>query len=195
MKRKLLILSVLAICIATLAGGSWAYFTASETAHNVITSANVDIDLMEKIPNDDGSLSDFPTNGITGVMPGTDVDKIVYVDNVGDGRAWIRVKTEISIVSSDGRPLPTEVSIGNNTISVVTPNTLSGWSKHTDGYYYYRSSVNPGSSTERFIETVSIASQAGNEYQNCTVYLTVTAQAVQTANNDTDPKSAQGWPS
>ena len=37
MKRKLLIVSVVAICIAILAAGSLAYFTAEGKAHNVIT--------------------------------------------------------------------------------------------------------------------------------------------------------------
>ena len=45
MKRKLLILSVLAICVAIVAAGTLAYFTAEDTAHNVITSGGVDIEL------------------------------------------------------------------------------------------------------------------------------------------------------
>ena len=41
MKRKLLLLSVLAICVATLAAGTLAYFSADGTARNVITTGNV----------------------------------------------------------------------------------------------------------------------------------------------------------
>ena len=40
MKRKLLLLSVLAICVATLAAGTLAYFSADGTARNVITTGN-----------------------------------------------------------------------------------------------------------------------------------------------------------
>ena len=47
MKRKLLILSVLAICVAIVAAGTLAYFTAEDTAHNVITTGGVDIELKE----------------------------------------------------------------------------------------------------------------------------------------------------
>ena len=41
MKRKILILSVLAICIATFAAGTIAFFTAEGKAHNVITTGGV----------------------------------------------------------------------------------------------------------------------------------------------------------
>ena len=46
MKRKLLILSVLAICLSTLAAGTLAYFTAEGKAHNVITTGGVHIALI-----------------------------------------------------------------------------------------------------------------------------------------------------
>ena len=38
MKKKMFVLAALAIILATLAGGTLAYFTGSETAHNVITT-------------------------------------------------------------------------------------------------------------------------------------------------------------
>ena len=47
MKRKILILSVLAILLAILAANTLAYFTADTAAHNVITTGNVDIALNE----------------------------------------------------------------------------------------------------------------------------------------------------
>ena len=47
MKRKLLILSVLAICIASLATGTIAFFTSEDKAHNVITTGSVEITVQE----------------------------------------------------------------------------------------------------------------------------------------------------
>ena len=47
MKRKFLILSVLAILVAILAANTLAYFTADTKAHNVITSGGVNIVLNE----------------------------------------------------------------------------------------------------------------------------------------------------
>ena len=47
MKRRISILSVLVICLATLAAGTIAYFTAEEKAHNVITTGGVKIAVRE----------------------------------------------------------------------------------------------------------------------------------------------------
>ena len=47
MKRKLLIFSVLAICVAILAAGTIAFFNAEGKAHNVITTGGVGIAVQE----------------------------------------------------------------------------------------------------------------------------------------------------
>lgn len=43
MKRKFLILSVLALCFSLFAAETIAYFTADSKAHNVITTGGVQI--------------------------------------------------------------------------------------------------------------------------------------------------------
>ena len=69
MKRKLLLLSVLAICVATLAAGTLAYFSADGTARNVITTGNVSIAVEEWADADKTQ----PFEDLTGIMPGTTV--------------------------------------------------------------------------------------------------------------------------
>lgn len=202
MKRKLLILSILAICVATLAAGSLAYFTAEETAHNVITTGSVNVRLIEKTQLADGTVADFPQEGISGVMPGTEASKIVFARNTGEAEAWIRIRMEMSVVSAEGEPLDAELVLDGQTIPLVIPNVKEGWILGDDGYYYYRKPVSAGAETENFMETVTFAPQMGNEYRNCTVTLTITVQAVQTANNPKDPAQyadeavlqARGWP-
>lgn len=77
MKRKILILSVLAICIATLAAGTIAFFTAEGKAHNVITTGGVEIAVQEWA--DDEKTKPF--ENLSGVMPNTTVTKIAEVEN------------------------------------------------------------------------------------------------------------------
>lgn len=198
MKRKLLILSVLLICAATVTVGTLAFFTAEDTAHNVITSGGVNIRLVEKTKGEDGVLIDFPDGGLTGIMPGTEASKIVSVQNTGASEAWIRVTMELEILSADGNPLPNELQVDGMMVAAVTPNVEQDWLDGGDGYYYYRYPVAPEDSTANFLETVRFAPEMGNEYQDCTVLLTVSAQAVQTANNpipaDGDVRDVTGWP-
>ncbi|MEI3100614.1 MAG: hypothetical protein V8T45_01915 [Oscillospiraceae bacterium] len=67
MKKKLLVLSLIVICIAILAAGTLAYFTGGVTAHNVITTGGVSVELIETT---DGNRP-FPAQGVSGSCPGT----------------------------------------------------------------------------------------------------------------------------
>lgn len=202
MKRKILILSVLVICFAILAAGSLAYFTAEDTAHNVITSGGVNIQIIESTAGANGALVEFPAEGLTGIMPGSEVSKIVSVKNTGEAETWIRIKLGVSIISADGSELSDNIERGGEKIPVVIPNVKDGWLAGDDGYYYYCSPVAPDTVTANLLDTVAFAPEMGNEYQNCTITLTVSAQAVQTAHNPENPAEygdnavmqAKGWP-
>lgn len=188
MKKKLFALAVVTICFASCVGSTWAYFTAKGTAHNVITMNSIGITIIE----DGKATVDAPNECITDVMPGTSVSKIVTVKNSGTGDAWIRLKVEPSIADADGKPMSTTLSDGT---SVMTYTIGDDWHKGADGYYYYDEIVSAEKSTGVFFDGIGFAAKMGNEYQNCTANLTITAQAVQAANNGTSAETAKGWPS
>ena len=181
MKRKLLILSVLAICVAMLAGGTLAFFTSEDKAHNVITTGGVEITLQEWA--DEAKTTPF--KDLTGVMPNTTVTKIAEIRNTGASDAWVRVKVEKNIrLQGDGTPDTGLVEIKCNTVD---------WTEK-DGYYYYNKILKPGEVTAPIFTAVSFAADMGDEYQNAAATVDVFAQAVQTANNGDTVMTAQGWP-
>ena len=181
MKRKLLILSVLVICIATLAVGTLAYFTSEGTAHNVITTGGVEIAVQEWA--DEGRQTPF--EDLTGIMPGMTVTKIAEIRNTGASEAWVRVKVEKNFkLQGEGTPDTSLVELTLNT---------TDW-KEKDGYYYYTKALKPGEVTAPIFTAVTFKPDMGNEYQNATATVDVFAQAVQTANNGATVLDAQGWP-
>lgn len=182
MKRKILILSVLAILLAILAANTLAYFTADTTAHNVITTGNVDIALNEWA--NEARTEKFEDK--TGVMPGAEVTKIVEVENVGTGTAWVRVQVVLDVYAEGGKEQlpPDPVTLDFNE---------TDWT-YQDGYYYYNKPLAPGETTEPLFTSVSFDDQMGNVYQNSTAHVDVNAYAVQSANNGEDVLSANGWP-
>lgn len=182
MKRKVLILSVLAILIAILAANTLAYFTADTKAHNVITSGGVSIKLNEWA--NEARTEKFEDK--TGVMPGAEVTKIVEVENVGTGTAWVRVQVVRDVYAEGGKEQlpPDPVTLDFNE---------TDWT-YQDGYYYYNKPLAPGETTEPLFTSVSFDDQMGNEYQNSTAHVDVNAYAVQSANNGEDVLSANGWP-
>lgn len=187
MKKKILFIAAVVVCIAIAAAGTLAYFTSERTAHNVITTGKIDIEVIEKTLDEDGTLIDWPETGITGAMPGTEVVKQVRVKNVATAEAWVRVKLGAQITNPAGETLKQEGAIDY-------PIASTSWVKGADGYYYYTEKLAPGAETANLIEKVIFAPGMGNEYQNCTVVLTVTAEAVQVAHNGETVMEAAGWP-
>lgn len=182
MKRKLLILSVLAICIATLAAGTLAYFTSEGKAHNVITTGGVEITVQEWADEEKTK----PFEDVTGIMPGMTVTKIAEIKNTGASDAWVRVKVEKNIkLQGEGTPDTALVELNLN---------LTDWTLGEDGYLYYNKALKPGEVTAPIFTAVTFKADMGNEYQNATATVDVSAQAVQTANNGDTVMDAKGWP-
>lgn len=182
MKRKLFIFSILVICVATLAAGSLAYFNAEDKAHNVITSAEVKIELREWAD----AQKQTPFADLQGILPNMSVTKIAEVKNTGTATAWIRVKVTKAIeLAREGVPDLALLELDLNT---------TDWTLGEDGWLYYNESVEPGELTAPIFTTVTFNKAMGNEYQDATATVDVAAQAVQTANNGDSARSALGWP-
>ena len=181
MKKKLLILSLAAICLAITAIGTLAYFTSEGTAHNVITTGGVEIAVQEWADED----KQTPFEDLEGIMPGMTVTKIAEIKNTGASDAWVRVKVEKNIqLQGEGKPDTGLVELTLNT---------ADWTEK-DGYYYYTKVLKPGEVTAPIFTAVTFKPDMGNEYQKATATVNVSAQAVQTANNGATVMDAQGWP-
>lgn len=191
MKRKLSILSILAIVLATLTTGTLAYYSSKTVTHNVITSGGVDITLVEWA-NEDRTE---PFTDLTDIMPGACVTKIPEIHNTGFAAVWIRAKVDTKIRASD----KTELSNKKDETELVGFELLeNGWLNGNDGYYYYDQSVEPGEKTAPIFDTVCFDRSMGNAYQNCTATVTIYAQAVQSDNNPIPVGGSvadiKGWP-
>ena len=214
MKRKLVLSSALVLLVALMAWSTWAYFTTSARTTNVITTGTINITLNEMtIDAVTGETVPYPSEPITGIMPGVPVSKIVSVTNdnaASAGEAWVRVRVDTTIISGedlDGNgekddPLPTTFTHGQDTLDavVIEYNTTAAdakWIPYTvtekdaDGrdqeitYYYYKTPLAKGEATSALFSTVKLNEFLTNDYQGCTVNIVVSAQAVQVKNNNT----------
>lgn len=183
MKRKLLIVSVVAICIAILAAGSLAYFTAEGKAHNVITTGGVEIELKEWADED---MTIPYSKESVGVMPGTKVTKIVQVKNTGASDAWVRVKVE--------KKIERKTEVGEIDPNLVELDLDTEKWEYKDGFYYYKEALKPNDKTTPILRSVEFKPAMDNVYQNAQISVDISAQAVQTANNGDTVMQAAGWP-
>lgn len=195
MKNKLLVLGAMVCLIAILAAGTLAYFTTNAVVHNVITTGEIDISLVEKGPVGSTPLPDGGFS-VSGVMPDSKIQKEIAVKNETGEPAWIRVKLECTIVSKDGRVM--ETTLGETAlIDYVYPdNFAENWVQEGD-FYYYKKPLAGNQTTTLLIEEVAIAPEMNNPYQECTVTVNVKAYAVQSKNNTPesgDVLDIKGWP-
>lgn len=183
-KKKVFLMAAIVCCIALVAAGTLAYFTAEETAFNVITTGKLAMDLHDETT---GGV-DFPANGIDNVMPGNVVDKIVYVENTGSVDFYTRISLEKIIEAAEG--VETELDFDKITLNINTKD----WTEK-GGYYYYNGVVKPGEKTPELFTTVTFGTGLSNEYMEAHVEINVSAEAVQSKNNGTSALTATGWPS
>lgn len=177
-RKKIMAICMAICCLAIIAAGSLAYFTAEETAYNVITTGSVEMKLVEQ--KKDGT----PFEDVSGVMPGQTVDKIVFLRNDGTSPFYARISLETSVTGKDGAlDFDRYISLDLNE---------DDWTYH-DGYYYYNRALKPGEQTEPLFTKVSFANKMDNTYLSARVEIDVNAQAVQSANNGSDPLKAAGW--
>ena len=185
MKKKILFLTAVLICLSIAMTGTLAYFTADDVAHNVITTGKVNIALQEWA-NEDRTV---PFENIEGVMPGNEITKIALVKNTGTAPAWIRVKIDIAVTKQIDKET---VLLPSN--KVLLDIDTENWKLKEDGYYYYQKALAADELTEPIFTSVLFDRSMNNAYQNSTASVDVFAEAVQTANNGANAEEASGWP-
>ena len=197
MKKKILVLALAAVFVSLLALGSAAYFTVEGRATNIITTGTVSLSLDEHL--EEGKWTEIKdSNDVTvawrledRVMPGMTVAKKPTLKNDGTQPFFLRAKVQVTVTPANGgEDLPNSV--------VLLQQMPSGWTEQADGWLYYTpegsDAVAPGAEVVLF-DGVKLAEEAGNQYQNSTVTITVQAQAVQVKNNPGKTAlTAQGWP-
>ena len=182
MKKRMLTAALALCCLAVLATGTLAYFTAEETAQNVITMGSLKMELVEL--NEEGK----PWTNVENIVPGMEVTKKAYVENNGTVYFYTRVKITKSFVNEQGEKLP------DLNTDLVELDLGEDWELDEDGFYYYKKLVAPGEETEPLFTTVTFSTEMGNEYQNVKVKIDLDAQAVQSRNNGESALEATGWP-
>lgn len=182
MKKKIAFVSAFILLLALTGYGTYAYLTARGTAHNVITVGNVKIKLIE--------LNEEPDS--FKVMPADEEHQAVIVENTGANDCFVRVKLEVAFESAANIPLTSKENI-------VFAFDKQYWIQDEEGFWRYAKKLAPGDKTSNLLTGILFDASMGNEYQNAVFHISVSAQAVQAANNsyDSEPDSilcVKGWP-
>lgn len=192
MKKRYISTVLVVICILLVpVVGTAAYFTQAETAHSVITTGNVSIELQEFTDQKDQEGKLLPFASPVKVMPGENVSKIVQVKNRGSGEAWVRIALtpEFKLSSQHGQE-----KFQPDTDMVTLHINRQDWEMGEDNFLYYKKPLKEGETTSPALRSLTFSGSMGSEYQNSSFVLDVQAQAVQVKNNGETALTAAGWP-
>ena len=185
MKRKIFSTAILLMLVSILSVGTVAFFSDEKVAHNIITSGEIKIELLEWSDKEEGVR--YPENSEVEVMPGTVVNKLVEVKNTGANDAYIRVKVDKLITLAQNTEGDPDLGL------IKFDFDESNWILK-DGYYHYTEALKSGETTEALFATVTFDQSMNNEYQNSTAKVSVTAYGIQVDNNGASALEANGWP-
>lgn len=107
----------------------------------------------------------------------------VKVTNTGDTDAYIRAYIVVTWTDDDGN-IVAQKPVDGEDYSLVIP-TNTGWSKGSDGFYYYASSVAPNGQTGTLIESCSPKGENAQKYK---LTVDIIADAVQSKGDSADGK-------
>lgn len=197
MKRNRKLIGLLAVTsiLTVMVFSTLAFFTAEDNAINRLTTGNVNILLNDDTILDE-ELVPFPEEGLIGFVPGDVVDKIVSVTNTGDNPVWVRISIDPSITPGQIEDeIQTQAVLDFQYITMdLNIGSEGDWMLGADGWYYYKTILDPGETTANLFTTVSFDIEMGNEYMNAYIEIPIDAEAVQSQNNGDTVEDAEGWP-
>jgi len=189
MKNKVVI-ALVAVALAALmiVGGTLAWFTDKDTATNVVTLGNINIELTETNPVPGGD----PVKGIAyDAMPGAELAKDPTVTNVGDNDAYVRLAVAIAPVEND----PAYAALSDADKDEVDANLAAlaeaiAYNKtaftKVGNYFYYTANkgVLAPAATATLFDKVVLPGEWDNTMANIQFNIVVTAEAIQVDNNE-----------
>ena len=190
MKNKVVI-ALVAVALAALmiVGGTLAWFTDKDTATNVVTLGNINIELTETNPVPGGD----PVKGIAyDAMPGAELAKDPTVTNVGDNDAYVRLAVAIAPVEGDAAYAAlsdtdkAEVDANLAALAKTIAYNTTDFTKEGNYFYYTANKgvLAPAATATLFDKVVLPGAAWDNTMANIQFNIVVTAEAIQVDNNE-----------
>lgn len=109
-KKLLTVLLVVVLLVTAVISGTMAYFTDSDSAVNVMTLGNVDIEIDEEFDQNSPLYPVVPEDGKDPSDWENYVDKVVDVVNKGDSDAYVRVQLAVPASLDDNGAIHLDVN-------------------------------------------------------------------------------------
>lgn len=185
MKKSATLLISLALLLLVTAGATLAYyFTKTGSVTNTFTPSKVACAVVE------GTNNPVVNNTVNTGNKKEDVK----IKNTGDTDAYIRVALVVNWMNDNGNVWGTKPVEGTD--YNMTLDLANGWSKGSDGYYYYNTKVAKDQSTPILIDEAEVLTNPGPKGTDGTQYylsIEIVAEAIQAEGIDASYSAQQAW--
>ena len=185
MKKSATLLISLALLLLVTAGATLAYyFTKTGSVTNTFTPSKVACAVVE------GTNNPVVNNTVNTGNKKEDVK----IKNTGDTDAYIRVALVVNWMNDNGNVWGTKPVEGTD--YNMTLDLANGWSKGSDGYYYYNTKVAKDQSTPILIDEAEVLTNPGPKGTAGTQYylsIEIVAEAIQAEGIDASYSAQQAW--
>lgn len=167
-KFKIAVIALVVIVAAIISQPTLAYYVLQGRSISIITTGDVDISIIEKM---NGETS---TGSLT-IVPGSVIDKELYVQNVGGHPCWLRVKLTKG----------TDVN-GKDVIHLRNIDGNNWFYNESDQYYYYRKILPSGATSAYLYKGITIEADETATFEShggTSVSMKIHAEAIQSENN------------
>lgn len=191
-KKKITTLLLAGALAISVVGGTFAWFTASDSVVNKFSTGSVPpgdpddgVKVQEEFKPEDGA----------NITPGAVVNKDVQAKSTASYDQFIRVSfekvwkdiednivTEITLKEKFYTLDTSKIVLNLKAVNVTTDGKEGTWVDGKDGYYYYIGKVAPNSYTNTLLDSVTFDKSAGNEYKNLKFDVNVVAESIQADN-------------
>ena len=181
MKKKIVAVCIVLICLAILGAGTLSYFFSESITQNVITTGQIKIALQEtpKKYNEKG------------IIPGETFKKTAKIKNTGKHTAWVKIRVDLKTINKKNK----EVTIPREKAEeLIKIQALPGWKKGKDGSYYYLLAVKPGEVTTKLMDQIRLTENIDGSYSNKPLFVDIRGYGVQHVHNGDTVWQAKGWP-
>ena len=184
MKKSATLLISLALLLLVTAGATLAYyFTKTGSVTNTFTPSKVACAVVE------GSNNPVVNNTVNTGNKKEDVK----IKNTGDTDAYIRVALVVNWMNDNGNVWGTKPVEGTD--YNMTLDLANGWSKGSDGYYYYNTKVAKDQMTPILIDEAEVlkAGPVGTDGTQYYLSIEIVAEAIQAEGIAAEYGAQEAW--
>ena len=157
-KKKVLII-LLILLVTSLVVGTVAYYFVLNSKSNIFTEGTIKLEIIENFNSENN------------------IKENVLIKNTGNSPIYIRVAILYLFENNDGQIIE-DIPI-KDTDYTINFSSSNNWVLNSDGYYYYKYPIEPGSNTDILIDNCKQI----KEYDDKSFIVDVLAQAIQTNPN------------